>query len=119
MVSKKKEFVYLYELPVKIAELSKTGYAHFGIDILDPGRTRVARVQLSAWKAAKPRLALECECGVKVNSGTSLKLHQEAKKHGPFAPDYFTVNNNQGPNAINASTPITLSFQANEPHRSD
>lgn len=90
-MSVKKEFVYNYELPVKLAELAKEGYIHFAIDLLDPTKTRIARVQLKAWKNVKPRMGFECDCGARALDEASLQRHQEARKHGPYAKAILPV----------------------------
>ena len=83
MVSVKKEFVLIIDIPRKIYEAQKLGYTHFEADF--DGDTR--RVVLRSWKR-KDRASwkLECEtCQKPMPSSSALKTHQAQLGHGPYS----------------------------------
>ena len=83
MVSVRKEFVLVIDIPRKIYEAQKLGYTHFEADF--DGDTR--RVIMRSWKR-KDRAGwkLECEtCQKPMPSSSALKTHQAQLKHGPYS----------------------------------
>ena len=83
MVSVKKEFVLIIDIPRKIYEAQKLGYTHFEADF--EGDTR--RVTLRSWKRRNlPSRKLECEtCQKPMPSSSALRIHQAQLKHGPYS----------------------------------
>jgi len=83
MVSVKKDFVLVIDIPRKIYEAQKLGYTHFEADF--EGDTR--RVTLRSWKR-EDRTARRFECPTcqsMVPNRSALNVHQVQLKHGPYA----------------------------------
>ena len=82
MVSVRKEFVLVIDIPRKIYEYQKRGYNHFEADFAGDSR----RVQIRAWKRKdRSRHKIECEtCQGRFSNRNALKTHQLHARHGLF-----------------------------------
>ena len=86
MVSAKKDYVRMIELPFYIRDQAKDGFTEFRISVLDPKKPKTERVQVRCWRNVSPAKNLNCEdCGQAFNNVGTLTNHQRASKHGRFA----------------------------------